>query len=162
MTILIFQHRNDMSRTTYKLSLEGLNKVEKYRKSKGWGRTSKEWCKSGMSSESTLKRFLKGESISAKHFKDLCSAVGIEEWQKLVDWNDIDSTKVPPETQKSLITKNIISNNSTSDENSSSKYGLAITGVFSADKKLEIEAALKAVKNLLLSCQIVIEPQQDD
>ncbi|MDJ0617055.1 MAG: hypothetical protein QNJ63_09965 [Calothrix sp. MO_192.B10] len=151
-----------MSRTTYKLSSEGLKKVEKNRIFKGWGRTSKEWCDLGMSSESTLKRFLKGESISAQHFKNLCNAVGIEEWQKLVDWDDVDSTKVVPETQKSLITKNITSNNSTSDENSSSKYGLAVTGVFSADKKLEIETALEAVRNLLLSCHIVMKPQKDD
>lgn len=160
MTIFKFQHRNDMSRTTYKLSPEGLNKVEKCRTLKGWGRTSKKWYEAGMSSESTLKRFLRGEAISADHFKALCSAVGIEEWQVLVDWqgDKTDSTRVIAQKSESE-TEN---NNFISGENYQPKYGLAVTGIFSADKKLEIETALKAVKNLLLSCQIVIERQKDD
>jgi hypothetical protein len=152
-----------MTRTTYKLSEEGLKKVESLRKLKGWGRTSEEWRKASMSSESTLKRFLKGEAISSEHFKTLCSAVGIEQWQVLVDWQgeDIDSMRVGSEKKESE-SKNVGNDNFIPDESSQSKYGLAVTGVFSADKKLEIETALKAVKNLLLTCQIVIEPQKKD
>lgn len=161
MPSLYFQLKNDMSRYTYKLSPEGLNKVEKLRRLKGWGKTSREWREASVSlksSESTLKRFLKGEAISADHFKALCRAIGIEEWQSLVDWPDMDmdgKVVLPPflESEKTP-TK--------TENNSSSKYGLAVTGVFSADKKLEIEAALEAIKNLLLTSQIVMKPQKED
>lgn len=152
-----------MTRTTYKLSPGGLQEVERLRKLKGWGRTSEDWARAGMSSESTLKRFLKGETISTEHFIALCKAVGIEHWQNLVDWQDgeMDSTRVKPEKQESE-PDNLVGDNSTKNENSIGKYGLAVTGIFSADKKLEIETALQAVKNLLLSCQIVIQPPKDD
>jgi hypothetical protein len=155
--------QNSRTRTTYKLSKEGLQEVERSRKLKGWGRTSREWTEASMSSESTLKRFLRGEAISPEHFKTLCSAVGIEQWQVLVDWQgeDIDSMRVGSEKEESE-PKNVGNDNFISDESSQSKYGLAVTGVFSADKKLEIETALKAVKNLLLTCQIVIEQQKND
>ena len=125
-----------MTRTTYKLSQEGLQEIEEKRRLKGWGRTSERWAEVAMSSESTLKRFLKGEAISAVHFINLCQAIGIEDWQSLVEWKSSDGDSVK-------------------------KYSLTVTGIFTEDQKLQIEGLLDALKNLLSNAQIVFKPPDD-
>ncbi|MEO1428509.1 MAG: hypothetical protein AAFV71_05460 [Cyanobacteria bacterium J06633_8] len=145
-----------MGRTTYKLSQEGLEEIEEKRQLKGWNRTSKRWARMADSSESTLKRFLRGEAISAEHFMNLCKAVGIEDWQSLVDWKSVDrdSTRV---TSK-LYSKSL---SQSETERQKTKYSLTVTGIFTEDQKLQIEGILEALKKLLSNTDIVFKSQND-
>jgi hypothetical protein len=141
-----------MTRTTYKLSNEGVIKVDKARQLKGWNKTSKVWAETGMSSESTLKRLLRGEAISADHFIRLCQAVGIEDWQGLVDWhNDKDSTRVPESHPLS---------NSETPETATPRYSLTVTGIFTEDQKLQIEGLLEVLGKLISKSEIFIKRQE--
>lgn len=138
-----------MTRTTHRLTNEGLIKIDKARQLKGWNKTSKKWIDESMSSESTLKRFLRGDAISAENFIKLCQAVGIEDWHNLVDWEkDIDSTKVH-------VHQNLSSNEIS--ETAKPRYSLTITGIFTEDQQLQIRGILIALKKLLSNSQIIIQ-----
>lgn len=121
---------------------EGLQEIEQARKLKGWNKTSKMWLEEAKVSEATLKRFLAGKAISVENFIHLCEAVGIVDWQKLAGLrkNDDDSKTVSDNLSEAQI-----------------KYGLTVTGVFTENKKLEIESVLEALQNLLLDSQVVIK-----
>ena len=142
-------------RTTYKLSKEGLKEIEEKRIHKGWGRTSKKWTNEAMSSESTLKRFLKGEAISSEHFINLCQAIGVEDWQSIVDWeaSDIDSTRV---------NSNPNFTNSSKEETIKTKYSLTVSGIFTEDDKSQIKGLLRALEKFLSNAYIVFEPSEDN
>ncbi len=137
-----------MTRTTYKLSNNGLVQIDKARQLKGWNKTSKVWVEESMSSESTLKRFLKGEAISGELFINLCKAVGIEKWQELVDWQDNDSTRA-----------NFTENIKTSDS-PNNQYTLTVSGIFTEVKKRQIEGLLEVLEELLLESKVVIKPPE--
>lgn len=141
-------------RITYKLSKEGLHEIEQKRVYKGWGRTSKIWAEKAMSSEATLKRFLRGEAISADHFIHLCQAIGVKEWQSLVDWEsfDRDSTRVTSKQYSKSLSQ---------PQTLKTKYSLTVTGIFTEDEKLQIEGILEALENLLLKADIVFKSQDD-
>lgn len=117
------------------LSEEGIKKVNIARIKKGWKKTQKEWYKSVFVSISTLKRFMSGIPISPDSFKKLSEVIGIEDWNSLVDWSISQSV-----TQKK----------------SNLKTGIGITGIFTLDKKMEVEMALEHLKQLLINCKIVI------
>ena len=137
---------------SYKLSEQGKVVIDQYRRYKHWIKTSPEWINMAHTSESTLKRFLRGEKISSDHFISICEAVGIEEWQKLVDWEDNDSTRVgsfPTPTATAQKTEQKI-------------RGIAVSGTFSQEKKQEIEAVLELLKTLLSTCNVIISPSDND
>ena len=117
------------------LSEEGIKKVNIARIKKGWKKTQKEWYELAFVSKSTLKRFMSGIPISPDSFKKLSEVVGIEEWNSLIDEYPSQSF-----TQKK----------------SKLKTGVGITGIFTLDKKLEIEMALEHLKQLLINCKVVI------
>ncbi len=141
-------------RTTYKLSQEGLQEIEQKRRLKGWGRTSRKWANMAMTSESTLKRFLRGEAISPDHFISLCQAIGIPDWQRLagLERDDRNSTRVPTNPNE---------NNSSHTQATHARYGITVTGVFTEDQKLQVETILEALRNLLLTSQVVIKSKND-
>lgn len=66
-------------------SREGLERIEKARLSKKWGRQEKAWYELADTTLPTLKRFLAGKAIEAATFENLCREVGIEDWESLID-----------------------------------------------------------------------------
>lgn len=73
--------------TSVKASPEGLNRVDRARRRMGLSRTRSEvWWLEAEVSQSTLRRFWSGKSIRRDNFIAVCQAVGIEQWQEIVDW----------------------------------------------------------------------------
>ncbi|HAX87260.1 MAG TPA: ATP-binding protein [Cyanobacteria bacterium UBA11370] len=70
---------------TLKASKEGLEIVDQARKKKGWNATSAAWCDDAQTSEATLKRFRRRIPIQQDAFIAICKAVGIENWEEIVD-----------------------------------------------------------------------------
>ncbi|MBD1827310.1 ATP-binding protein [Microcoleus vaginatus GB1-A2] len=68
-----------------KASKEGLEIVDRERRKKGWQATAGAWCAAAQTSEATLKRFRRKIPIQQDVFVDICKAVGIENWEAIVD-----------------------------------------------------------------------------
>jgi len=77
--------------TTIRATQAGLAHVDQIRRSKGWAKTEKAWCDLAYTSASTLKRFWAGQPIQQEAFINICKEVGIEDWQRLIDANPIQS-----------------------------------------------------------------------
>ena len=71
-----------------KASQEGLRTVDQARKRKGWAKNSKVWYHLAFISESTLKRFWRQNRICVDSFIGICAAVGIDDWETIVDWSE--------------------------------------------------------------------------
>lgn len=132
-----------MTKSSYQLSQEGLQEIEQARKRKGWNRTDPDWFEKARVSESTLKRFFRGERISPNNFIRICKAIDIQDWQRLAGLaeDDISISKLS-EAQATQL-----------------QYGLTVSGVFTEEQKLQVDSILEALKNLLLNPQIVIKSQ---
>ncbi len=139
--------------SSIKLNKEGMEMIDTARKKKGWNKTERQWYWDAYVSESTLKRFISGKPISVKNFQSLCEVVGIEEWHSLVDWENSDST-VAQFSEEFLVT-------SLSEKKPQSKGGIAVTGVFTSEKKLEVEMTLERLRELLMECKIVVKSPQE-
>jgi hypothetical protein len=139
-----------MKRTSYRLSKDGISVVEQARRMKGWKRTSNEWVQTAKASQSTLKRFLKGEAISIDCFISLCNALGIEEWQKLVDWEDNDSTRVHREPSE---------NYPAQPEPVEPKRALVVTGCFTESQKEKVKLLVEALKKALTEADIIVSEE---
>ncbi|NES92189.1 MULTISPECIES: hypothetical protein [Okeania] len=139
--------------SSIKLNEEGIKMIDTARKKKGWNKTEPKWCWDAEVSESTLKRFISGKPISPKNFQSLCEVVGIKEWHSLVDWENSDSTvpQLPEELLDTSLTEN----------KPQSKGGIAVTGVFTFDKKLEVEMVLERLREVLMECKIVVKSPQE-
>ncbi|NES01843.1 MAG: hypothetical protein F6K22_02770 [Okeania sp. SIO2F4] len=144
-----------MGRTesSIKLNKEGIKMIDTARKKKGWNKTDWQWYSDADVSESTLKRFIGGKPVSVKNFQSLCKVVGIEDWHSLVDWENSDCT-VAQFSEEFLGT-------SLTEKKPQSKGGVAVTGVFTPEKKLEVEMALERLRELLMECKIVVKPAQE-
>jgi len=68
-----------------KASKEGLQIVDRERRKKGWQATAASWCVAANTSEATLKRFRRKIPIQQDVFVAICEAVGIENWEQIVD-----------------------------------------------------------------------------
>jgi len=66
-------------------SKQGLEVVDTARKKKGWKATAKSWYDAANTSEATLKRFRQRKAINQDVFVAICKAVGIENWEEMVD-----------------------------------------------------------------------------
>lgn len=66
-------------------SKEGLEIVDRERKKKGWQATAVAWYSAAKTSEATLKRFRRKIPIQQDVFVAICQAVGIENWEAIVD-----------------------------------------------------------------------------
>ncbi|MGD1713194.1 hypothetical protein [Dapis sp. BLCC M172] len=142
--------------SSIKLNEEGIKMIDTARKKKGWNKIEWQWCYEAYVSESTLKRFISGKPISPKNFQSLCEVVGIKEWHSLVDWENSDSTTVTQFSEEFLGTF-------LTEKKPKSKGGIAVTGVFTSEKKLEVEMALERLRELLMECKIVVKtPQEPD
>lgn len=68
---------------TIRASLEKLEKIEIAREIKGL--TLEEWALSAYTSVGTLKKFRNGLSIQQSAFVSICKAIGIDNWEEIVD-----------------------------------------------------------------------------
>lgn len=66
-------------------SKQGLEIVDEKRKKKGWEATAVAWYSAAHTSVATLKRFRRGIPIEQDTFIAICKAVGIENWEEIVD-----------------------------------------------------------------------------
>jgi len=140
-----------MAGVTYRLSKNGLAIIKA--KINYTGLTLEKWADKAMISLSTLKRFLHGKPLRPDNFKSLCEILDLKdgEWEKLVDWEDLDSTLVetPFSVNESLPPSQL-------QKKSSSGGNIAITGTFTEEKRQEIEICLEHLKNLMKSCTVTI------
>lgn len=75
-------------------SEEGLRIVNLARRNPDWNKTSELWCQAALTSKATLKRFWRRQRIRRETFTDICKAVGIDNWEDIVE-RDTESTKSP-------------------------------------------------------------------
>lgn len=68
-------------------SQAGLQYVDNIRRRKGWAKQSTAWADLASTSATTLKRFWGQKRIRADSFINICSVVGIEDWQSIADWS---------------------------------------------------------------------------
>ncbi|MEG4025247.1 ATP-binding protein [Microcoleus sp. S13C4] len=77
-------------------SKQGLKIVDEKRKNKGWEATATAWYSEAHTSVATLKRFRRGIPIDRDVFIAICKAVGIENWEEIID-------KTPPQQPTSYM-----------------------------------------------------------
>ncbi len=59
--------------------------IDLLRSNKSWNRQDERWCKAAKVSMPTLKRFWRGHPIRQEFFRDICQAVGLENWEEIID-----------------------------------------------------------------------------
>ncbi|WP_414528353.1 ATP-binding protein [Nodularia chucula] len=93
---------------TLRASQEGLRIVDLARKKKNWTAKSLVWCEIADTSEGTLGRFRCGKAVKQEIFIKICEAVGIKNWEDIVDSNclaiEIDDDEDETETTSHLVT----------------------------------------------------------
>lgn len=70
-------------------SIQGIKLVDECRKKKSWNRQANSWCTAANVSLPTLKRFWRKIPIQEEAFIKICKAVGLENWEKIVDRNPV-------------------------------------------------------------------------
>lgn len=140
-----------------RLLLNKKREIIKMQKTRGFSQQT--WGSISYTSESTVKRFLRGNSISIDAFQAICEALGIQEWQMYVDWEDNDSTQITSEVISSETMEGISpSAKATSEEPDAKPSALVVSATFSEEDQQEIEAVLEHLKSLMLRCSITIRP----
>lgn len=66
-------------------SKEGIEKVKQARNKKGWNQDANTLLTQAGVSRSTLQRFEKGIPIRQEYFVSICKAVGVKNWEEIVD-----------------------------------------------------------------------------
>ncbi|MGD2183910.1 NB-ARC domain-containing protein [Lusitaniella coriacea] len=90
---------------TLKASPQGLAIVDRSRRRKGWTKTrTPAWWNDAYTTQATLKRFWRGIAIQRDNFIAICRAVGIEDWEAIVETEVFEAsdsaeleTSSPPE-----------------------------------------------------------------
>ncbi|MEO0407524.1 MAG: pentapeptide repeat-containing protein [Cyanobacteria bacterium P01_A01_bin.135] len=75
---------------TVKASVEGLERVDKARRKKGWTKSERVWADLACTSVATLKRFWVGVAIQSDTFRDICTTAGINDWESVIDLEERD------------------------------------------------------------------------
>ncbi|NJO40226.1 MAG: AAA family ATPase [Cyanobacteria bacterium RU_5_0] len=73
-------------------SEQGLKIVDQLRRKKGWSVTAASWCDAARTSVATLKRFRGRLPIQQDAFISICKAVGIKNWEEIVDKSPTSET----------------------------------------------------------------------
>jgi hypothetical protein len=74
------------STNSLKASVAGLAMVDQARRQRGWTKTSTaRWWQDAHTSRATLRRFWQGDRIQHDIFIALCQAVGLSQWEQIVD-----------------------------------------------------------------------------
>lgn len=66
-------------------SEQGLEIVDRLRNKKGWNKDAEVWCDAAGIRRSTLQRFWGKKRVKQENFFAICKAVGIENWEEIVD-----------------------------------------------------------------------------
>ncbi|MEG5057135.1 AAA family ATPase [Microcoleus sp. A2-C5] len=77
---------------TLRASESGLEIVDMARNKKGWNKDALSWYDKAQTSKATLKRFWRGEAIQQGVFVEICEAVGVNNWEDIVDNNPLSQT----------------------------------------------------------------------
>ncbi len=64
------------------------------RRNLGWNKSEDTWCKAALTSKATLRRFWAQNRIRRETFIDICKAVGINNWEDIIERNDIKKTEL--------------------------------------------------------------------
>jgi len=75
-------------------SEEGLKIIDMVRRNLGWNKSEDTWCKAALTSKATLRRFWAQNRIRRETFIDICKAVGINNWEDIIERNDIKQTEL--------------------------------------------------------------------
>jgi transcriptional regulator with XRE-family HTH domain len=134
-----------------KLLLQKQSQIKMIQRHRGF--TQRTLAKSAYTSDSTVKRFLRGQPISVDNFVHLCEALGIEEWQQYVDWGDKGTNQVVP-------TPSIFSEAEVASKYSHPKSPICVIAIVSENQKLEIEALLAQRQSLFSTCTNITLPAQ--
>ena len=94
--------------TTLSASVKGLEIVDRARRRKGWNKTVTAWQDFAKVSKSTLDRFWMGKPIKHENFIAICSAVGIEDWEKIVDLPPLESTRIARKSNLAQVNQPVI------------------------------------------------------
>ncbi|MEO1148455.1 MAG: pentapeptide repeat-containing protein [Cyanobacteria bacterium J06638_22] len=62
-----------------------MDKIDEARRKKGWAKTEPAWANLAGTSTATLKRFWVGVTIHSEVFPAICEAVGIQDWESIVE-----------------------------------------------------------------------------
>jgi DNA-binding Xre family transcriptional regulator len=77
-----------------KASKQGLDILDQARRKRGWNKDSGIWLDAaGGISRATLQRFWRSEPIRRENFEAICKAVGVDEWEQIVDKSPQQSTE---------------------------------------------------------------------
>jgi len=82
--------------SSLRASRQGLEIVDRARRQKGWNRQAYVWYKKAHTTLPTLKRFLQGEPVEQETFINICQAVGLEQWEEIVDSTNACIPLSPP------------------------------------------------------------------
>ena len=88
---------------TVKASVEGLERVDKGRRKKGWAKSEKAWADLACTSVATLKRFWRFEPIQAEAFQGICTAIGIVDWKSVTNFEDVGKQQSQTSVRRLLI-----------------------------------------------------------
>ncbi|MCC3454633.1 NB-ARC domain-containing protein [Microcoleus sp. PH2017_08_TRC_O_A] len=75
-------------------SEEGLKIIDMVRRNLEWNKSEDTWCKVALTSKATLRRFWAQNRIRRETFIDICKAVGINNWEDIIERNDIKQTEL--------------------------------------------------------------------
>ena len=75
-------------------SEEGLKIIDMVRRNLEWNKSEDTWCKAALTSKATLRRFWAQNRIRRETFIDICKAVGINNWEDIIERNDIKQTEL--------------------------------------------------------------------
>jgi len=73
---------------------EGLKIIDMVRLNLGWNKSEDTWCKAALTSKATLRRFWAQNRIRRETFIYICQAVGINNWEDIIEGNDIKKTEL--------------------------------------------------------------------
>ncbi len=76
---------NEDSTIFYEVSQDGLEKVDLARHNNGWERLDRAWITRANITKKTLDNFWQRREIPKRDFIAICNAVGIEDWQKVIE-----------------------------------------------------------------------------
>ncbi len=89
--------------TTLSASVKGLEIVDRARRRKGWNKTVAAWQDFAKVSKSTLDRFWMRKPIKHENFIAICSAVGIEDWEQIIDLPPLEPTNIKRKSNLTLV-----------------------------------------------------------
>ncbi|NET08044.1 MAG: tetratricopeptide repeat protein [Symploca sp. SIO2B6] len=84
---------------SFKASARGLEIIDQARRRKGWKKTvTVTWWQSANTSQATLKRFWRRQPIEYSAFIGICQAVGVDNWEEIVERGEIELPHLQPFT----------------------------------------------------------------